>query len=238
MSVTRRNPSVCSETAESELPGGSSESRRVLSELKITGKKKKNRHKKRGSDGLDVTQNQTELGGISPLVHYSPISSAITENCSPSRLSLPPPRNFSASRKTSRGRRKGQRRPLAGEPKDAPETLMEIYGEWDGARWMRPASPPDSRREKKYSLMNSIKCTEPRSIGQSSAHSPSLSVMFLPPQRRRDGGAQTGQECWRQKVVPGPAPRLFLQTMRRFFFLKFFLKLSELKVRVSGRRWF
>lgn len=40
MSVTRRNPSVCSETSESELSGGLSESRRVLSELKSLGKKK------------------------------------------------------------------------------------------------------------------------------------------------------------------------------------------------------
>lgn len=84
MSVTRRNPSACSETAESELSGGSCESRRVLSELKITGRK-------RESDGLDVTQNQTELSGISPLVHYSLISSAITENCSPSRSPPLPP---------------------------------------------------------------------------------------------------------------------------------------------------
>lgn len=32
---------------------------------------------------------------------------------------------------------------------------MEIYG---AGRWMRPSSPTDSRRDKKYSLMNSIKC--------------------------------------------------------------------------------
>lgn len=32
---------------------------------------------------------------------------------------------------------------------------MEIYG---AGRRMQPSSPPDSRRDKKYSLMNSIKC--------------------------------------------------------------------------------
>ena len=45
-------------------------------------------------------------------------------------------------------------------------------------RWMQPSFPPDSRQDKKYSLMNSINCTQPRSIGQSSAQSLSLSVML------------------------------------------------------------
>lgn len=40
-------------------------------------------------------------------------------------------------------------------PKASPETLLEIYGT---GRRMRPSSPPDCRRDKKYLLMNSIKC--------------------------------------------------------------------------------
>lgn len=43
---------------------------------------------------------------------------------------------------------------------------------------MQPSFPLDSRQDKTYSLRNSINCTQPRSIGQSSAQSLLLSVML------------------------------------------------------------
>lgn len=97
---------------------------------------------------------------------YSLISHAIIEDCSLSwagNLKWP---------------KKGQHRYLT-------TTLKAVSGnthgdlQWLGCwRWMQLSFPPDSRQDKKYSLMNSINCIQPRSIGQSSAQSLSPSVML------------------------------------------------------------
>lgn len=70
-----------------------------------------------------------------------------------------------------------------------------IYGDlqWlQYSRWMQLGFPLDSRQDKKYSLMNSINCTQPRSIGPSSAQSPSLSVM-LPAGESRTHPSKDGE---------------------------------------------
>lgn len=71
----------------------------------------------------------------------------------------------------------------------------DIYGDlqWlQYSRWMQLGFPLDSRQDKKYSLMNSINCTQPRSIGPSSAQSPSLSVM-LPAGESRTHSSKDGE---------------------------------------------
>jgi len=60
----------------------------------------------------------------------------------------------------------------------SPHTCQNVEAGRDGEDGKRPVSPTVVRRDKRYSLANSINCTRTRSLGQGSAQSPSLSVML------------------------------------------------------------
>lgn len=113
------------------------------------GKKEK---KKRALDGLETTRIQMELAAV-----LSPARSRLsnlTRRCGKTVLSIIGKPSWS---RWGGGGRGGGVEEVRGHltRRPSPETLMEIYG---AERRMRPSSPPDGRRGKKYSLMNSIKC--------------------------------------------------------------------------------
>lgn len=238
---------MCSETAESELSGGLSESRRVLSELKSPGKKKIGkkrvwwiRHNPE-SDGTHWHFSAHSL--LSNLIcHYGELFSITA----PSPHTSPPP----GRPRVAKGRGSAALSPLRWRPVPRHSWRFTASGTPQDGCGRVPCRTADGRRSI-HSWIQLSAQSHARLVRALPTHRHYLSCFPAAEekgQRRADwAGPVEAESCaWSGSMGVTYFCKLCgltwcdycLFTNLTHFLTVFFLRLSELKLRVSERRWF